>query len=837
MYSRRHFLKTSATAASLSLLTNPALRASIATLAASSPEAASSGLTRRLAEGWEYFQGTLGGPWEVWHSEELAQWQAIAMPHCFNAYDACDPDTPYYRGHGWYRTHVPISSPYANGRTLLHFEGAGQATTVYVGEKLVGKHTGGYDEFVIDITDLVPASEATVASGKNKPRGVPIAVLCDNSRDLDRMPSDFSDFSLYGGIYRHLNLVYVPSISLETVHLQTKLPSPTGPAEITVVGTLYNPTGTIDPLDITIEAVDTKASSVYRATHTMQPWKDATVLATFTIPTPALWSPTKPHLYECTITIKSPGGTYTAHEKFGLRHTEWVQHGPFKLNGERLLLRGTHRHEDHAGYAAAMPDDLIEQEMQLLKEAGVNFIRLAHYQQSRRVLELCDRLGILVWEEIPWCRAGVGSEIFKEMGRRTLRNMISQHYNHPSVLLWGLGNENDWPTEYPTIDKPAIRAYLQELNDLAHQLDPSRKTTIRRLDFARDIPDVYSPSIWAGWYSGTYQEYQASLETQRDRVNHLFHAEWGADSHAGRHSENPDKVLAQIATGKGTDERGLAYLSTGGDTRVSKDGDWSETYACNLFDWHLKTQETLPWLTGSAQWIFKDFTTPLRVENPIPRINQKGLIQRDMTKKEAYFVFQSYWSDVPMARIYGHSWPTRWGEPNEQKMVKVYSNCDAAELFVNGKSAGIKHRNSQDFPAAGLRWITPFVAGKNHLRVVAKRGSATITDEVEFLYQTETWGPPATLKLTEKSREGNRVTLEATLYDSGGILCLDARDQVRFSLAGSGRLIDNMGTVSASRVAQLANGRAQITIERTSPGQLVGAVSSTGIPTAFYTIH
>src|SRR5580704_18956667 len=126
MYSRRHFLKTSATAASLSLLTNPALRASIATLAASSPEAASSGLTRRLAEGWEYFQGTLGGPWEVWHSEELAQWQAIAMPHCFNAYDACDPDTPYYRGHGWYRTHVPISSPYANGRTLLHFEGAGQ---------------------------------------------------------------------------------------------------------------------------------------------------------------------------------------------------------------------------------------------------------------------------------------------------------------------------------------------------------------------------------------------------------------------------------------------------------------------------------------------------------------------------------------------------------------------------------------------------------------------------------------------------------------------------------------------------------------------------------------
>ena len=826
MYSRRHFLKTSASATAFPLLTNPVLRASIATLAGSSPLAVSTGHIRRLTEGWEYFQGTFDGPWEVWHSEELAIWQSVVMPHCFNAYDACDPDTPYYRGNGWYRTHVPIANPYTNGRTLLHFEGAGQMTAVYVGEKLAGNHTGAYDEFVFDITDLLPAQQTAV----------PIAVLCDNSRNLDRMPSDFSDFSLYGGMYRHVNLAYVPAVSLETVHIQTKLPSPTGSAEIAVVGTLYNPTGTVDPLEITIEIMDATGSSVHRSSRTSQPWKDSTTLATITISAPKLWSPAKPHLYQCTVTIQGRDGEYTAHERFGLRHTEWVQHGPFKLNGERLLLRGTHRHEDHAGYAAAMPDDLIDQEMQLIKEAGVNFIRLAHYQQSRRVLELCDRLGILVWEEIPWCRAGVGNDIFKEMGRRTLRNMISQHYNHPSVLLWGLGNENDWPTEYPTIDKPAIRAYLQELNDLSHQLDPSRMTTIRRLDFAREIPDVYSPSIWAGWYSGTYQEYQKSLETQRDRVNHLFHAEWGADSHAGRHSEDPDKVIAQIATGKGTDERGLAYLSTGGPARVSKDGDWSETYACNLFDWHLKTQETLPWLTGSAQWIFKDFTTPLRLENPVPRVNQKGLIQRDMTKKEAYFVFQSYWSDVPMARIYGHTWPVRWGEPDEQKMVKVYSNCETAELFVNGKAVGVKHRNSQDFPAAGLRWITPFVSGNNHIRVIAKRGSTTVTDEIQFIYQTEPWGQPAAFKLIEKKRDGNKVTLEAKLYDSKGVLCLDARNQIRFSLAGNGQLIDNMGTISGSRLVQLTNGRSEITLKLNSPGQLVAAVSSPGVTTAFCTI-
>jgi len=852
-YSRRDFLKTGATVAAASLLPSSSLRASLATLGTGADQTEGTVVhARRLADGWEYVQGPMGAQWQVWHSEEVAVWQPVAMPHCFNAYDGCDPDVPYYRGNGWYRSHVPVANPFKNGRTLLHFEGAGQTTAVYVGEKLAGKHTGGYDEFVFDITDLLPnasqattppadAASATAMKNKaKKPEGVPIAVLCDNSRDLERMPSDLSDFSLYGGLYRYVNLVYVPAVSLETVHVRTELPSPIGQAKVAIVGTLYNPSSATEPLKVFIDVVDAKGTSLHQFTRELKPWQGAIELTSFTIAAPKLWSPADPHLYECRVTLH--GGTdseYVARESFGVRHTEFVEHGPFKLNGERLLLRGTHRHEDHAGYAAAMPDDLIDQEMQLIKDMGANFIRLAHYQQSRRVLEHCDRLGLLVWEEIPWCRGGVGDDTFKEMGRRTLRNMIAQHYNHPSILLWGLGNEDDWPTEYPEIDQRAIRGYLSELNGLSHQLDPSRFTTIRRCDFARDIPDVYSPSIWAGWYSGTYPEYQKSLETQRERVNHLFHAEWGADSHAGRHSENPDKVLSQIAAGQGTDERGLAYLNTGGQARVSRDGDWSETYACNLFDWHLKTQEALPWLTGSAQWVFKDFTTPLRVENPVPRINQKGLIERDMTKKEAYFVFQSYWTDTPMVHLYGHSWPVRWGAEGEEKMVKAYSNCETAELFVNGKSAGVKRRNSQDFPAAGLRWMTSLATGENILRVVATKGGKTVTDEITFLYQTETWGVPAEMKLTEKSRGTvagkETVTVEAKLYDAKGVLCLDARNRLRFNIAGLGTLIDNRGTPKASRVVEMCNGRAEISLTRNEGGSVVG-VSTTGIKPVFCNI-
>jgi beta-galactosidase len=234
-------------------------------------------------------------------------------------------------------------------------------------------------------------------------------------------------------------------------------------------------------------------------------------------------------------------------------------------------------------------------------------------------------------------------------------------------------------------------------------------------------------------------------------------------------------------------------------------------------------------------WVFKDFTTPLRVENPVPRINQKGVLERDMTKKEGYYVFQSYWSEQPMAHIYGHTWPVRWGSEDEPRIVKVYSNCPAAELFVNGKSAGERRRYSRDFPAAGLRWLVNFAPGKNHLRVVAKKDGVTVSDVIYLEYQTKKWGTPARLQLAEIAREGNTATIEATLLDANNVLCLDARNIVRFSLAGSGTLIDNQGTSTGSRVLQLYNGRARITLRRNSGSSTAGVISE-GIAGAFVTV-
>ena len=242
----------------------------------------------------------------------------------------------------------------------------------------------------------------------------------------------------------------------------------------------------------------------------------------------------------------------------------------------------------------------------------------------------------------------------------------------------------------------------------------------------------------------------------------------------------------------------------------------------------------MDWLTGAAQWIFKDFATTLRPGNPVPRVNQKGLVERDLTLKEGYFVFQSYWTEKPMIHIYGHSWPVRWGEKNEAKLVKVYSNCPTAELFVNGKSMGVKERNSQDFPAAGLRWLVQFNDGANHVSAVGSKDGVVVNDEVKFRYQTQKWEKPAKLILEEIGRSGETVTVQVRAQDLNGIPCLDARNVVRFGLTGDGRLVDNLGTSTTARKLELYNGRAVISLLR--KGEIVASVSSDGLPTAFLRI-
>ncbi|EHQ24429.1 glycoside hydrolase family 2 TIM barrel-domain containing protein [Mucilaginibacter paludis] len=791
----------------------------------------------RLNHNWEFLKQDIGGIWEALrpvtagNPESVPLWQAVNTPHCFNARDAVDPSGNYYQGPGWYRTQLDIANPYPQGRTILHFEGAGQKTDVYVYNVKVGSHLGGYDEWTVDITNAVADFKQNPVFKKQFKGKIPIEIRCDNSRDLESIPSRLSDFCVYGGIYRYLNLVYTPALSLDKVFASAEVDSEGKSGRLSIKARFYNPQS-IAGANANVVIIDPQGKNIRHSDTQLTSLNNDEAIGLFTIDKPQLWSPSKPLRYTVEVTVSTPDGIFKQTEKIGFRNFEFADNGPFMLNGKRLLLNGTHRHDDQAGVAAALTEDMLRTEMQMIKNMGANFIRLGHYQQSRIVLNLCDSLGILVWEEEPWCRGGLGGEVYQGQARSMLTNMIEQHYNHPSVIIWGLGNENDWDGDFQEFDKQKIRAFMQQQNNLAHRLDPSRKTAIRRCDFCKDIVDVYSPSIWAGWYRGVYSEYQSVSQTEFKSVKHFIHIEWGGDSHAMRHAEDPYQGLPKISAGKGADERAGDANLHGGDARVSRDGDWSESYICDLFDWHLKEQEKMPWLTGTAFWTFKDFATPVRPENPIPYINQKGVVEHDMRPKEAYYVFQSYWADKPMAHIYGHTWPVRWGNEGEQKMVKVYSNCDEAELWVNGKSYGTKKRNSQDFPAAGLHWLVVFNKGENNIKVIAKKGKTIIKDEISQVYQTDKWSKPAKLVLEKLGEENGVATVQVKIIDDNQVQCLDAANWINFSLAGDGRLIDDLGTSSGSRKVQAYNGRAIIRVE-SNKGKSVVGVQSPGLPSVF----
>ena len=796
----------------------------------------------RLTENWQFLRQDLGSIWEAVRPaapgspETVPLWDSVTLPHCFNAIDAVDPDVNYYQGPGWYKTLLTVDNPYSNGRTILHFEGAGQKTEVYVCTERVATHVGGYDEWQVDITEAV---KRFMLSGNIRrfDGKVPLLVRCDNSRDAEMIPSNLSDFNLYGGLYRHLNLVYVPAIAIERVATEATV-DPAGKKGNLTVSVALKAYITTNDLRVSVRVLDPRGKLVKELAR--GPGDRDPISFSLEINRPALWSPDAPNLYSCEVTLKSLAGTMTCREQFGFRHAEFVERGPFLLNGSRLLLRGTHRHEDYAGVGAAMSDEMIEREMKMIKDMGANFVRLAHYQQSRRVLELCDSLGLLVWEEIPWCRGGLGGEAYREQARRMLTNMIEQHRNHPSIILWGLGNETDWPNDFPAFDREAVRLFTRELHELAHRLDRTRLTALRRSDFCKGIVDVYSPSIWAGWYRGLYTDYKEAVQAEMLTVPRFFHAEWGADSHARRHAENSLDGLAAVKSGEGADERAGDASLYEGNARASKDGNWSETYACDLIDWHLKEQENMPTLTGSAYWVFKDFSTPVRPDNPIPYVNQKGVVERDLTPKESYYVFQSYWARQPMIHLLGHTFPVRWGAEGEKKLLKVYSNCDEVELFLNGESLGVKQRDPLDFPAAGLRWETTFHPGRNVARAVGwkgkKRDRVVVNDEIVFHYETRVPDKEAGVVVRMTEVDARYTWIEIELVDKQGIICVNSRKYIRFEMIGDGRLHANLGTSTGSKRVQAFNGRGRIMVEK-GPGKAQVLVSVEGVKQVFVEVN
>ncbi|WP_445735965.1 glycoside hydrolase family 2 protein [Mariniflexile sp.] len=750
--------------------------------------------------------------------QNIKNWTAVHLPHTWNNEDATDLEPGYRRSGSWYKKNIEMAVIDKNLLYQLYFEGSNITTKVYVNGKDAGGHIGGYIGFTIDITKYIK-------SGNNE-----VLVRVDNSYAPEIIPSQKSDFFIFGGITRDVWL-----LTMERTHIgNLKITTPNvsaNKASLKITATIENlNTSNGFQLKATLKnpegkVVATKTSKV--SAHTE--------ILFLEIKNPQLWDTKTPHLYAITVSLMENKSVKDEMEdKVGFRWFEFKHYGPFYLNGKRLLLRGTHRHEEHAGVGAAMSNKQHRADMESIKEMGANFVRLAHYPQDPEIYKACDELGLLVWDELPWSRGGVGNDVWKTNTKNMLSEMIHQNYNHPSIIIWSLGNEMYWLPDFEDGDNTEkMNAFLTELNDMAHQLDPSRKTAIRKYYEGATIVDVFSPSIWSGWYSGSYKSYQKAIDTYKKEYKHFIHAEYGGSSQVGRHSENPITGEGQIQS-DGWEE---AIVQTD-VANIAQIGDWSENYIVDLFDWYLRISESDSTFVGNIQWAFKDFGTPLRPENDIPYMNQKGLMDRNGKPKDAYYVFKSYWAEKPFAYIESHTWTEREGPQDTPRTISVYSNCNKVTFYHNGKSLGEKQKDMSKFPASGLTWDVNFLEGKNNLVAVGvSKAGEKVSDTLVVNYRYKKNAAANDLTLSYKKLDNGHYLVTATAVDKNNMRCLDYEDRVYFQCLSGGETLKNQGTPTGSESIKMANGQASIEVIPNGTQKMVMMVINQSFKGTYLTIN
>jgi beta-galactosidase len=761
-------------------------------------------VVKNINSGWKYSEN---GLLDINSLHDHPDWQVIDLPHTWNQWDAVDNSPGYRRDISWYQKEVFIES-YDKAQYLLYFEGVNISSEIYVNGKPAGSHVGGYVGFEVDISPYIRKDQ------KNK-----IAVKVDNSYNPNVIPSQKADFFIYGGITRDVWLKILPEMNISDVQIST--PTVTNESASTQLKfDIHNHNQLNDSYSINAKIIEPSTQKVVseKSVRINKDYRYVDITMPDVI-NPKLWSPKDPQLYNVVTQILN--GDEVVDEKIeviGYRWYSFEDYGAFYLNGKRLLLRGTHRHEEHAGYGAAMSNKMHRDDIRQIKDMGANFLRLGHYPQDPEIYKACNELGIIVWDELPWCRGGMGEELWQANTERLLKEQIQQNINHPSIFFWSLGNEIYWLPDFENgDDKTRLNAFLSKLNHLAHDLDPYRMTAIRKYYAGADLVDVFSPSIWSGWYAGVYTNYKNSLTENQKKYPRFLHMEYGGSSHVGRHTETP-------ITGDGSlNEDDWAEVANQVNiTNIAKSGDWTENYIVDLFDWYLGVTETKKDFPGNAQWAFKDFGTPLRPENAIPYLNQKGLVDRSGKPKDAFYVFKSYWSEDPFTYIESHTWTERRGPEGKERNLSVFSNCEIVELFHNNKSLGKKNRAVGEFPACGLNWDVVFVQGENQLTAKGfKNGKVITSDSMIVNYDYNQSATPDKIQLSYRTLDNGNYLIEAFMMDDKGSRVLDYEKHLYFSNDGAGTLLKNYGTPTRSQVIEMANGYAAIELIPSDRGKAI----------------
>lgn len=721
---------------------------------------------------------------------DRSSWKTVTIPHTWNDKDAEDGGGNYDRGKYWYHKEVNVTSDMLNKRVYIEFLGSNTQTTLYVnGQKAGDTHQGGYTTFRYDITDKVK-------EGVNQ-----LDVCVDNTYTQTIAPIS-GDFNMYGGIYRRVYLITVEDVHvdlnangssglvLKTGNMRSK-ERPQDLGKFDIQANLVNDSDAEKTVTVITTVEGNHAPAPVEQQITIPANSSKEFIQNCIVTDPTLWEGIRyekdadnsnvGYQYKVTLEIKDGDKVIDkVEDKMGFRYF-WIdsfdngESGEgFFLNGQKFPLRGVNRHSYLKGVGSAMTEEQHRNDMEIIKELGVNTIRLCHYPQTDYFYDLCDENGMIVWTEIPLVNEVRATEEFKNITKQQLRELIAQQFNRPSVCFWGLENEigNGQSLTNATANEnlASAKRIMYELDNLAKELDTTGRYTTQAVnrdysmnqnqpdsvntDFESNIgwkSDIVAWNIYPGWYPdanfyGTFDEVMKRKTALDSRSMGISEYGWGGN--VNQHEANP--VL------------GVNDLNAG--------GKWHpEEYQNLMNEEALEYINTHDELWGTYYWVMFDFAVDSRNEGSQPALNDKGLVTADrQTKKDSFYLYKANWNKKDsFTYITSRRWTKRETATTD---VKVYSNCESVELYINNEKIG-------DMEAQGngvfLLKNVPLSVGEINIKAVGYDNSNT-----DIYEDTCTWTREISTKADLESKDFAIDTKEKTIVVDNNTTLKDFKEKV-----------------------------------------------------------
>lgn len=729
-----------------------------------------------------------------------SEWRKLELPHDWSVESVASPSLASCTGYlpggiGWYRKELDIPKSQEGNKVYVYFEGIYNNSEVFINGKWIGKRPNGYVSFMYELTPYLNFG------GRNV-----LAVRVDHSQDAD------SRWYTGSGIYRDVYLVYANPVHIGLWGMSYSAKVNGNNATLSVQTEINNTGNTSAAVKVMHEVFDGEQKKVAAGSlnYSLAAGEVVRKEQTVSVAKPRLWSLEDPYLYTIKTTVTKGNEVIDRTEtRAGIRSLTFDPNKGFALNGKSMKVKGVCIHHDAGCLGAAVPKEVWRRRLMQLKEIGCNAVRMSHNPQSTCVYELCDELGILVKDEAfdeweypkkkwitGWNKGKPGfqgsASYFREWSKRDLADMIRRDRNHPSIIMWSIGNEVDYPNDpysHPVLDQAEIgqqhvRGYRKEqpraerLGDIAKELvaeakkyDLSRPVTAALAGAVMSNETDYPGVLDVVGYNYTENRYQQDHEKYPDRI--LYGSETRHDLNAWKAVRDNDFIFGQ-------------FIWTGFDY-LGEAGPWpSRGFTTGMID-----------LAGNIK-PNGYFRRALWLESPTVYV---GTYKMDKNKKKPSANASATWNY----------------EQGEQIRVVAYTNCEEAELLLNGKRIGERKPYNDD--TAIIYWDIPYAPGT--LEVLAyNQGKAVAKDKIQS--SGLPYAIRASIDKTEDIKAGEVVHLMIQIVDENDIPVVLADNQITCQIEGAAGLL---GLESGDHNA---SDNYRDNKQRCKNGKLLGYVKTTG---------